>query len=57
MFKIIHVQKNVSKFLDRQAWANSVDPDQTSFRFYTVCHSVSLFWIHFSVVKATLFEM
>ena len=32
--------RNDPKFSDRQAWANSVDPDQM--RAYTVCHSVCI---------------
>ena len=39
---------NDPKFLDRQIWANSVDPDQEGF---TVCHSVCTFWTHSSMVK------
>ena len=38
-------------YVDRQAWANSVEPDQTVpdcsslIWVYTVCHSVCIFWI------------
>ena len=44
---------NDSKFLDRYAWANNVDPDQTAplIRVYTVCHSVSIVWTHYSMVE------
>ena len=44
-------------FLDRQIWANSAHPDQTASRgavwskVYNVCHTVRIFWIHYSVVK------
>ena len=44
--------RNVTKFSDRQVWANSVDPDQTaplSFRTYIVNHSVCILWIHYYV--------
>ena len=47
--------QNDPKFSDRQVLANSADPDQTApsslIRVYTVCHSVCIFWTHFSVVK------
>ena len=47
---------NVPKFSDRQAWANSVNPDQTAprsslIRVYNVCHSICIFWTHYSMVK------
>ena len=35
--------RNVPKFSDRQAWANSADPDQSLIRFYTVCNSLCYF--------------
>ena len=45
--------RNYPKFSDRQVWANSVDLDQTAVccRVYTDCHSICIFWIHYSVVK------
>ena len=38
-------ERYVPKFLDRQVWANSVDPDQRSslIRVYTVCNSICIF--------------
>ena len=44
---------NVPKFSDRYAWANSADPDQRSslIRVYIVCHSVCIFWTHYSMVE------
>ena len=41
--------QNGSNFLDRQAWANSGDPDQTAPR--TVCCSVYIFRMQCSMVK------
>ena len=38
-----------------QIWAISVDPDQTAPRLlwvYTVCHSISMLWMHDPMVKA-----
>ena len=44
--------RNNPKFSDRYAWANSADPDQTApIRVYTVCHSVSIVWTHYSMVE------
>ena len=43
--------RNDPKFSDRYAWANSADPDQTAPRVYTVCHSVYIVWIHYSMVE------
>ena len=45
--------RNVPKFSDRQVCANSVDPDQRSslIRIYTICHSIYIFWMHYSMVK------
>ena len=46
------VYRNEPKFSDRQIWANSVGPDQSSLiRIYSVCNSVCLFWTHYSWVK------
>ena len=47
---------NDPKFSDRQFYGNSVDPDQTAprsslIRVYTVCHSVSIFMMHYFMVK------
>ena len=43
---------NDPKFLDRYAWANSADPDQTALHWiYTVCHSVCIVWTHYSMVE------
>ena len=42
---------NDPMFLDKLVWANRVDPDQTLIRVYTVCYSVCIFWMHFSIVK------
>ena len=42
------------KFLDRQVWPNSVDPNHSRsnlIRVYTVCHSICIFWTHKSMVK------
>ena len=40
--------RNVPKFSDRQVWANSADPDQTTpLGAYNVCHSI---WMHYSMV-------
>ena len=40
--------RNDPKFL---VWANSVDPDRSSLiRVYTICHSVCIFWMHYSMV-------
>ena len=41
----------ILSFLDKQVWANSVDPDQTAPRVYTVCHFVCIFWTNYSVVN------
>ena len=48
------------KFSDRQALANSADPDQTAprsslIRVYTVCHSIYIFLTSFSM-EIPLFE-
>ena len=48
--------RNDPKFSDRYAWANSADPDQTAprsslIRVYSVCHSVSIVWTHYSMVE------
>ena len=49
--------RNDPKFSDRQVLANSVDPDQSLIRVYTVCHSIYSFWTHYILyVKATLIE-
>ena len=40
--------RNDPKFLDRYAWANSADPDQTA----PVCHSVCVVWTHYSMVES-----
>ena len=49
--------RNVSKFSDRQVWANSADPDQTApsslIRVYTVCNSGCVFWMHYSKEKSS----
>ena len=50
---------NDPKYLDRQIWANSADPDQTAprrvssslIRVYTVCHSLCIIWMHYSKLK------
>ena len=44
---------NDSKFSDNLALASSVNPDQTAplIKVYTVCCSVCIFWMHYSVVK------
>ena len=45
---------NDQKFLDRQDWANSVNPGQTTpdlIKVYTVCHSFCSFWTCLSMVK------
>ena len=49
----VSIYRNVPKFSDRQVWANSADPDQTAplIRIYTVCHSVSIVWTHYSMVE------
>ena len=36
-----------SKFLDRQVWSNR----RSLIRVYTVCHSICIFWTHYSIVK------
>ena len=48
----------ILKFLDRQVWANSVDPEQTAcswrnslIRAYTVCHFACIYWMHCFTVK------
>ena len=41
--------------LDKQVWANGVDPDQTTsslIRVYTGCYSVCIFWMHYSMENA-----
>ena len=47
--------RNDPKFSDRYAWSNSADPNQTTrsslIRIYTVCHSVCIFWTHYSMVE------
>ena len=43
--------RNFPKFSDRQVWANSVDPDQSLIKVYTVCNSVYVFWANSYVVK------
>ena len=40
--------RNDLNLSDRQAWANSIDPDRL-IRVYTVCHSVCIFWTHNSM--------
>ena len=40
-----------AKFSDRQAMVNSVDPNQTAPRVYTVCHSMCWFWTIFFVER------
>ena len=49
----VRIYLNGPEFSDRQAWANSVDADQTAplIRVYTLCHSVSIFWALDSMVK------
>ena len=47
--EITTIYGNDPKFLHRQVWANSVDPDLI--RVYTVCHSVCIYWMHYSVVR------
>ena len=47
---------NDPKFSDRQAWANSVDSDQTavpeqSDQGCTVSHSICNFWTHYSMIE------
>ena len=44
---------SIPKFSDRQVWESSVGPDQISslIRVYTVCHSVCIFWTHYSMVE------
>ena len=45
---------NDPKFSDRQVWANcrSNYPWRSSLiRVYTVCHSICIFWTHYSMVK------
>ena len=51
--KVLNDYRNVPKFSDRYAWANSADPDQRSslIRVYTVCHSVCIVWTHYSMVE------
>ena len=43
------------KFSDRQTWEISVNPNQTAqgglIRVYSVWHSISIFWVHYSIVK------
>ena len=53
LFVFSQMYRNDPKFLDRYAWANSADPDQTAplIRVYTVCHSVCIVWTHYSMVK------
>ena len=55
LWVLIFMKKNHNypKFLNRQASANSADPDQTAkrsslIRVYTVCHSICTFWKNFS---------
>ena len=43
--------RNDPKFLDRYAWANSVDPDQSD----QVLH-ICIFWTHYSVIKRVLLQ-
>ena len=54
--------RNDPKFLDRYAWANSADPDQTAprgavcsrsslIRVCTVCLSICIIWTHCSMVE------
>ena len=53
--------RNDPKFFGRTGLANSADPDKTALRgdqtapslirFYTVCHSVCIFWMHNLNVK------
>ena len=42
--------RNDPKFPDRQVWANISDPDQTA-QIYTVCNSVCIFCMYYSVDK------
>ena len=50
-----HLYRNDHKFLDRQVWANSVNPDQTKGAIWSgstvSCHSVRIFWMQHSTVK------
>ena len=53
---LVQHYRNFPKFSDRQVWGNRADPDQTAprsslIRVYTVCHSVCIIWIHYSMVK------
>ena len=41
---------NDPKYLDRQVWANKVDPHlEQSELVYTVCHSICIFWTHYCI--------
>ena len=55
MDQVLKRYRNVPKFSDRYAWANSADPDQTArsslIRVYTVCHSVCIVWTHYSMIE------
>ena len=39
------------KYLGRQVWANCRPRSDCSFRVYSVCHSVCIFWTHYCMVK------
>ena len=46
--KLYFGYRNDPKVLDRYAWANSADPDQTA---PTVCHSICIVWTHYSMAE------
>ena len=51
------IYRNDSKFSDRHAWANSVDPDQTAPRSGSTCLPFRLYLLDALLyIKATLFE-
>ena len=43
------------KFSDRLVLANSADPDQTAPSVLTICNTVCIFWMHYSMVKPLFF--
>ena len=48
MFSFVSYHNDL-KYRDRQFWANSVDPDQTTQGLH--CHSVSIFWPTVKILK------
>ena len=56
LVRLMLLYRNDPKFSDSLVWANSADPDQTALRsslirVLTICNTVCIFWMHYSMVK------